>query len=104
LCDDRKFHAAAPADSSMGRNSYHSVHVTAGALPYSGDIVLPITGDKIDSRKITLLAERPLEELKQFKQVEAPEDINVAVLRYLFELLALSPVSRSLLPRAPRSP
>ena len=62
-----------------------------GGLVYSGDIVLAITGDKIDSGKITLLAERGLEELKQFKHVEAPKEINVSVLRSLFELLGLSP-------------
>jgi hypothetical protein len=62
-----------------------------GSLVYSGDIVLAITGDKIDSGKITLLAERPLEDLKQFKHIEAPKEINVAVLRALFELLGLSP-------------
>ena len=60
-------------------------------LVYSGDIVLAITGDKIDSGKITLVSERPLDELKQFKHVEAPKEINVAVLRSLFELLGLSP-------------
>ena len=62
-----------------------------GGLVYSGDIVLAITGDKIDSGKTALLAERGLEELKQFKHVEAPKEINVAVLRSLFELLGLSP-------------
>ncbi len=62
-----------------------------GGLVYSGDIVLAITGDKIDSGKISLLAERSLEDLKQFKHVEAPKEINVAVLRTLFELLGLSP-------------
>ena len=62
-----------------------------GGLVYSGDIVLAITGDKIDSGKITLLAERPLDELKQFKHVEAPKEINVAVLRSLFEMLGLPP-------------
>jgi hypothetical protein len=62
-----------------------------GSLVYSGDIVLAITGDKIDSSKITLLAERGLEDLKQFKHVEAPKEINVSVLRSLFELLDLSP-------------
>lgn len=61
-----------------------------GGLVYSGDIVLAITGDKVDSGKVTLLAERPLDELKQFKHVEAPKEINVAVLRSLFELLGLS--------------
>jgi hypothetical protein len=60
-----------------------------GGLVYSGDIVLAVTGDKVDSGKMTLLAERPLEELKQFKHVEAPKEINVAVLRSLFEMLGL---------------
>lgn len=62
-----------------------------GSLVYSGDIVLAITGDKIDSGKISLLADRSLEELKQFKHVEAPKEINVAVLRSLFEMLDLPP-------------
>lgn len=62
-----------------------------GSLVYSGDIVLAVTGDKIDSGKISLLADRSLEELKQFKHVEAPKEINVAVLRALFEMLELPP-------------
>ena len=60
-----------------------------GGLVYSGDIVLSITGDKIDSGKLALLAERSLEELKQFKHVDAPREINLAVLRALFELFDL---------------
>ncbi|MGJ7918225.1 DUF6079 family protein [Massilia sp. LXY-6] len=60
-----------------------------GGLVYSGDIVLSITGEKIDSGKLTQLAERSLEELKQFKHVEAPKEINLAVLRALFELFDL---------------
>ena len=60
-----------------------------GSLVYSGDIVLAITGDKIDSGKISLLVERALDEIRQFKHVEAPKEINVAVLRSLFELLGL---------------
>jgi hypothetical protein len=62
-----------------------------GSLIYSGDIVLAIPGDKIDSGKIGLLTEHSLEELRQFKHVESPKEINVAVLRSLFELLGLSP-------------
>ncbi|MGD8217686.1 DUF6079 family protein [Pseudomonas thivervalensis] len=62
-----------------------------GGLVYSGDIVLAITGDKIDSSKLNLLAERSQDELKQFKHLEAPKEINVAVLRSLFELLGLTP-------------
>ena len=62
-----------------------------GGLVYAGDIVLAITGDKIDSGKLTLLAERPLDELTHFKHIEAPKEINVAVLRSLFEMLDLPP-------------
>ena len=62
-----------------------------GGLVYSGDIVLSITGDKIDSGKLTQLAERgSLEELKQFKHVEAPKEINVSrCCALLFELFDL---------------
>ena len=65
--------------------------VVLGVLAYSGDIVLSITGDKIDSSKLALLAERSLDELKAFKHIEAPKEINLAVLRALFELLGLPP-------------
>ena len=75
-----------------------------GGLVYSGDIVLAITGDKIDSGKLTLLAERLSDELKAFKHVEAPKEINVAVLRALFELLGLSPgLAQTGHARAPKS-
>ncbi|HGN1363254.1 TPA: DUF6079 family protein, partial [Pseudomonas aeruginosa] len=63
--------------------------VVLGTLVYSGDIVLSITGDKIDSSKLALLAERSLDELKAFKHIEAPKEINLTVLRALFELLGL---------------
>ncbi len=62
-----------------------------GGLVYAGDIVLAITGDKVDSSKIALLTDRPLDDLKQFKHVEAPKEINVAILRSLFEMLGLPP-------------
>jgi hypothetical protein len=60
-----------------------------GSLVYSGDLVMSITGDKIDSGKLVQLAERSIEELKQFKHVEAPKEINLAVLRALFEMFDL---------------
>lgn len=66
------------------------VCVIAG-LVYSGEIVVSITGDKIDSSKLGMLTERPLDELKNFRHLEAPKEINVAILRSLFELLGLSP-------------
>ncbi len=61
--------------------------VVLAGLVYAGDIVLAVTGDKIDSGKLARLAECSLDELKQFKHLEAPREINVAVLRALFELL-----------------
>ena len=63
--------------------------VVLAALVYSGEIVLAITGDKIDAGKLSLLAERSLDDLIQFKHIEPPKEINVAVLRALFELLGL---------------
>jgi len=63
--------------------------VVLGGLIYSGDIVLTITGDKIDSGKLVQLMERSLDELSQFKHIEAPREINLAVVRALFEFLDL---------------
>jgi hypothetical protein len=63
--------------------------VVLAGLVYSGDIVLAITGDKIDSGKLALFVERSLDDLRQFKHIEAPKEINVAVLRALFEAMGL---------------
>ena len=65
--------------------------VVLAALVYSGDVVLAVTGDKIDSGKLNLLVERPLDDLKSFRHVEAPKEINVALLRSLYETLGLNP-------------
>jgi hypothetical protein len=65
--------------------------VVLGGLVYSGDAVLAIVGDKIDSSKTALLVERSVEELKQFKHLETPKEISTSVLRALFELLGRSP-------------
>ncbi|ERJ33260.1 Exonuclease SbcC [Burkholderia sp. AU4i] len=43
----------------------------------------------VTEAKLVQLAERSLDELKQFKHVEAPKEINLAVLRTLFELFDL---------------
>ena len=53
--------------------------------------MLAIAGDKIDSSKIGVLPERSIDDLKQFKHIEAPKEVNVAILRSLFEILNLSP-------------
>lgn len=63
--------------------------VVLGALVYAGDIVLSITGNKIDSGRLNLLSEQPLEDLKNFKHIEAPKELNMALLRGLFELFNL---------------
>jgi hypothetical protein len=65
--------------------------VVLGGLVYSGDIVLAIAGDKLDSSKTSLLVERSLDELRQFKHLEAPKEISTSVLKVLFELLGRSP-------------
>ena len=64
------------------------VAVLAG-LVYAGELVLAITGDKIDAGKLPALAERSLDELTQFKHIEPPKELNVPLLRALFELLDL---------------
>ncbi len=65
--------------------------VVLGVLVYSGHCVLAITGDKIDPGTLGQLAEHSLDELKAFKHIEAPKELDVEVLRALFELLGLSP-------------
>jgi hypothetical protein len=75
-----------------------------GCLVYHGDIVLSIAGDKIDSSKLSLLNERSLDDLKQFKHIEAPKEINVAVLRSLFELLGLAPGEAQLVTQGQEQP
>ena len=75
-----------------------------GCLVYSGDIVLSIAGDKIDSSKLSLLSERSLDDLKQFKHIEAPKEINIAVLRSLFELLGLAPGEAQLVTQGQEQP
>ena len=65
--------------------------VVLGGLVYSGDIVLAFAGDKIDAGKIAQLSERTLDDLAQFKHVESPKEMNVTLLRSLFEILGLPP-------------
>jgi Family of unknown function (DUF6079) len=64
--------------------------VAVAGLVYSGDMVMAIPGDKIDSSRLSLLTEKSVDELKQFKHLEAPKEISTAVLRALFELLGKS--------------
>jgi hypothetical protein len=67
------------------------VLLVAACLVHSGDIVLAVAGDKIDSSRLSLLTERGLDDLVSFKHIERPKQLNVNVLRALFELLGLPP-------------
>lgn len=67
------------------------VLVVAACLVYAGDIVLAVAGDKIDSSRLSLLTERSVDDLVSFKHIERPKQLNVGVLRALFELLGLPP-------------
>ena len=67
------------------------VLVVAACLVYAGDIVLAVAGDKIDSSRLSLLTERSVDDLVLFKHIEQPKQLNVGVLRALFELLGLPP-------------
>ena len=49
----------------QGQNAYTGDLNKAQGLVYSGDLVMSITGDKIDSGKLVQLAERSIEELKR---------------------------------------
>ena len=65
--------------------------VLLAALVHSGDLVLAVTGQKLDAADLPALAALPLEELIRFKHVERPKDWNIPSLKALFELLGLTP-------------
>ena len=65
--------------------------VLLAALVHSGDLVLAVTGRKLDAAALPALAALPLDELIGFKHVERPKDWNIPALKALFELLGLTP-------------
>jgi energy-coupling factor transporter ATP-binding protein EcfA2 len=67
------------------------VAVVLSTLVHDGDIVLSITGAKVDSTNIQVLGEQSVEEISNFKLIMAPKDVNIPVLRDLFELLGIAP-------------
>jgi len=67
------------------------VVVVLAALVYSGDIVLSVTGKKIDASNIQELYRLFLDELVNFKHIEQPRQWNLPALKALFELLGLTP-------------
>lgn len=73
-------------------------------LVYSGEVVLAIPGDKIDSSRLNLFVDRSFDDLVGFKHIERPKELNVAVLRALFELLKLPSGHAQLVSQGNESP
>ncbi|HZG09098.1 MAG TPA: DUF6079 family protein [Allosphingosinicella sp.] len=65
------------------------VAVILAALVHTGDIVVSVAGRKVDSSSLTEGSASLVEELADFKHIEAPKDVNVPVLRDLYELFGL---------------
>lgn len=65
--------------------------VVLAALVYAGELTLAIPGRKFDANNLDTLAATPVDELAEFKHIEAPKDWNLPALRALCELLGLAP-------------
>ena len=65
--------------------------VVLASLVHSGDLVLSITGKKIDASEIDLFSKTSFKDLLQFKHVERPRDLPLGPLKELFELINLPP-------------
>ncbi|MDK9714457.1 MAG: DUF6079 family protein [Sulfuritalea sp.] len=80
------------------------VVLTIACLVFSGEVVLAITGDKIDSSKLNQFIDRSLDDLTGFKHLERPKELNVTVLRELFVLLKLPPGHAQLVSQGNETP
>jgi len=65
------------------------VTVVLAGLVHSGDVVLSITGKKIDAGAIDQFAKLPVSDVAQFKHIERPRDLPLGALQELFDLLAV---------------
>jgi Family of unknown function (DUF6079) len=63
--------------------------VALAGLVHSGDIVLSITGKKIDASAIDQFAKLPIGDIAQFKHVERPRGLPLGALQELFDLLGV---------------
>ncbi len=63
--------------------------VILAGLVHSGDLVLSITGQKIDASAIDHFARVPITDIVQFKHVERPRDLPLGPLQALFDLFGL---------------
>lgn len=63
--------------------------VVLGALVHSGDLIVSITGKKLDASAVDQFAKLGIAELTAFKHVERPRDLPLGPIQDLFELLCL---------------
>lgn len=63
--------------------------VVLAGLVHSGDVVLSITGKKIDAGAIDLFAKLSVNDVAQFKHIERPRDLPLGALQELFDLLGV---------------
>ncbi len=63
--------------------------VVLGALVHSGEIFLCLPGKEFAATDLKELANRPLDDLVEFKHIKKPKDWNLPAIKALFELLGL---------------
>ncbi len=63
--------------------------VVLAALVHSGDVVLSITGRKLDAAAVDQFAKIGISDLVCFKHLESPRDLPLGPLQELFDLLAV---------------
>ena len=63
--------------------------VVLGSLVHSGDLIVSITGKKLDASAVDQFAKLSIAELAAFKHVERPRDLPLGPIQDLFELLGL---------------
>ncbi|WP_295586204.1 DUF6079 family protein [uncultured Lamprocystis sp.] len=63
--------------------------VVLAGLVHSGDLVLSITGKKIDAGAIDQFAKAPIDDIARFKHVERPRDLPLGALQELFDLFGV---------------
>lgn len=63
--------------------------VVLGSLVHSGDLIVSITGKKLDASAVDQFAKLSITELASFKHIERPRDLPLGPIQDLFELLGL---------------
>ncbi len=63
--------------------------VVLGSLVYTGDIIVSITGKKLDASAVDQFGKLSIADLAAFKHIERPRDLPLGPLQDLFELLGV---------------